>query len=172
MPVDALRTADRVAGDAIERAVILSPEKILHPGAFDGQRFGLSTHGAGPSPVRTPAPSSRHDARDPLVPYGLEGATGRCLLAQPGCAPIDVRLPVATAGRALLIGRARACDLVVDHESVSRRHAELVHDGSRWLLRDLGSTNGTWDGDWRVIEIEIDAGSELRLGGALVRFRA
>jgi pSer/pThr/pTyr-binding forkhead associated (FHA) protein len=71
-----------------------------------------------------------------------------------------------------VIGRARSCDLVVEHETVSRRHAELARDGSRWLLRDLRSTNGTWDGDWRVAETEIDAGSELRLGGVLVRFRA
>ena len=53
---------------AIERAVILAPEKILHPGAFDGQRFGLSTHGAGPSPVRMPAPSSGDDARERVPP--------------------------------------------------------------------------------------------------------
>jgi hypothetical protein len=94
------------------------------------------------------------------------------LIAQPGCAPIDVRLPAAAGDRPLVIGRARSCDLVVDHETVSRRHAELARDGSRWLLRDLSSTNGTWDGDWRVTETEIDAGSELRLGGVLVRFRA
>ncbi len=96
----------------------------------------------------------------------------RALIAQPGCAAIEVRLPATIADRPLVIGRARSCDHVVDHETVSRRHAELARDGSRWLLRDLSSTNGTWDGDWRVTETEIDAGSELRLGGVLVRFRA
>jgi len=96
----------------------------------------------------------------------------RSLIAQPGCAPIDVRLPATIVDRPLVIGRARTCDLVVGHESVSRRHADLVRDGERWLLRDLRSTNGTWEGDWRVTEIEIDAGSELRLGGVLVRFRS
>jgi DNA-binding NtrC family response regulator len=38
---------------AIERAVILSPDAVLQPGAFDGQRFGLSPRGAGPSPARS-----------------------------------------------------------------------------------------------------------------------
>ena len=39
-------------------------------------------------------------------------------------------------------------------------------------MRDIGSTNGTWDGAWRVAEIEVDAGSELRFGSLLVRFRS
>jgi DNA-binding NtrC family response regulator len=38
---------------AIERAVILSPDPVLQPGAFDGQRFGLSPRGAGPVPARS-----------------------------------------------------------------------------------------------------------------------
>jgi DNA-binding NtrC family response regulator len=38
---------------AIERAVILSPDSMLQPGAFDGQRFGLSPRGTGPSPAKS-----------------------------------------------------------------------------------------------------------------------
>jgi DNA-binding NtrC family response regulator len=38
---------------AVERAVILSPDPMLSPAAFDGQRFGLSTRGTGPSPARS-----------------------------------------------------------------------------------------------------------------------
>ena len=38
---------------AIERAVILSPDAILQPTAFDGQRFGLSPRGTGPTPARS-----------------------------------------------------------------------------------------------------------------------
>jgi len=38
---------------AIERAVILSPDAILQPTAFDGQRFGLSPRGTGPAPQRS-----------------------------------------------------------------------------------------------------------------------
>jgi pSer/pThr/pTyr-binding forkhead associated (FHA) protein len=95
------------------------------------------------------------------------------LFAPPGPAPVDVRLPAtAAAERPLLIGRSRACDLVLRHETVSRRHAELRREDGRWLLRDLGSTNGTRDGGWRVSETEIDAGSELHLGSVLVRFRS
>jgi hypothetical protein len=94
------------------------------------------------------------------------------LLAPPGPRPVDVRLPALSGDRPLVIGRGSACDLVLRHETVSRRHAELVRTGGRWTLRDLGSTNGTFDGAWRVAEIEVDVGSELRFGELLVRFRA
>ena len=95
----------------------------------------------------------------------------RALTAPPGPAPIDVRLPAHEPAGPLLIGRGHACDLVLTHETVSRRHAELLREDGRWKLRDLSSTNGTWDGAWRVRETEIDAGSELHLGRVLVRFR-
>jgi DNA-binding NtrC family response regulator len=38
---------------AIERAVILSPDPVLRPDAFDGQRFGLTQSWSGPTPSRT-----------------------------------------------------------------------------------------------------------------------
>ena len=40
---------------AVERAVILSPDVILQPQAFDGKRFGLSTQASGPPPPASSA---------------------------------------------------------------------------------------------------------------------
>ena len=57
---------------AVERAVILSPDSILQPGAFDGQRFGLSPRGTGPMPHRR-TPSTALEALTtgaPVVPPG------------------------------------------------------------------------------------------------------
>ena len=42
------------------------------------------------------------------------------------------------------IGRGADNDLVVPDTSVSRRHAGLELQGDHWLLRDLGSSNGTF----------------------------
>jgi hypothetical protein len=95
----------------------------------------------------------------------------RAFVAPRGPAAVDVRLPAPDSDRPLLIGRGRACDLLLRDETVSRRHAELVREEGRWMLRDLGSTNGTWDGAWRVDATEVDGGSELRFGELLVRFR-
>ena len=41
------------------------------------------------------------------------------------------------------IGRDAQCDMYLNHASVSSQHATLSHFNGRWLLSDLGSTNGT-----------------------------
>jgi pSer/pThr/pTyr-binding forkhead associated (FHA) protein len=69
----------------------------------------------------------------------------------------------------LVIGRSSTCELVLADDTVSRRHAELrIQDGC-WLLRDLGSSNGTWVNGRRVLEAEVRPGDLLHLGGAEIR---
>ncbi|MGQ4384858.1 FHA domain-containing protein [Streptomyces sp. SAS_270] len=51
----------------------------------------------------------------------------------------------------LRIGRDPANGLRLSHETVSRVHAELSRYGGLWVLRDLGSTNGTTVNGRRVI---------------------
>jgi hypothetical protein len=68
------------------------------------------------------------------------------------------------------IGRSLECDCVVTDPSVSRRHAQLRREGESWLLRDLGSSNGTRVNGMRVTEeTEVRPGDHLSLGG--VRYR-
>lgn len=52
-------------------------------------------------------------------------------------------IPIATRH---VVGRAPTCSLRLKHPSVSGFHAELLWDGDRWLLQDLGSRNGTFYG--------------------------
>jgi two-component system, NtrC family, response regulator AtoC len=49
------------------------------------------------------------------------------------------------AGREMVIGRDTTCDIVIDHRSLSRRHA-VLHHGPPVTVQDLGSTNGTMVG--------------------------
>jgi DNA-binding winged helix-turn-helix (wHTH) protein len=55
--------------------------------------------------------------------------------------------------------------LAVLEPSVSRNHAELTFDGGRWMLRDLGSANGTFVED-KLIETttEVHPGDRIRFG--------
>lgn len=73
-------------------------------------------------------------------------------------------LPHPGTGHPLRIGRDPASGLRLNHETVSRVHAELRHQGGMWVLRDLGSTNGTTVNGRRVV------GSAVVREGDLVAF--
>ena len=83
------------------------------------------------------------------------------------------RVPVLALPEAdarVILGRSRECDCVLAEPSVSRRHAELRRDEARWLLRDLGSRNGTRVNGMRLLdEAEVGPGDRVSFGDA--RFR-
>ena len=66
----------------------------------------------------------------------------------------------------LLVGRHDACDVMVGHPSVSRKHARLSFRDGHWVLRDLDSTNGTRVNGKRVIRCRLEPGDRLSLGSA------
>jgi hypothetical protein len=73
-------------------------------------------------------------------------------------------------GERRIIGRDASCDCLLADDRVSRRHAEVWRDGERWILRDLGSLNGTRVNGIRVIEpVEVLPGDRVNLGGAPYR---
>jgi FHA domain/Domain of unknown function (DUF1707) len=79
-------------------------------------------------------------------------------------------LALPEAEGTVTLGRSRDCDCVLAEPSVSRRHAELRRDGARWLLRDVGSRNGTRVNGVRLLdEAEVGPGDRVSFGDA--RFR-
>ena len=83
----------------------------------------------------------------------------------------------AHPGASLIVSRARHTigrhptnDLVLDDPSVSLVHLEVYRTaGKRVLVRDAGSTNGTWFGEHRLREAELAPGAMLRLGRTMLR---
>jgi len=74
------------------------------------------------------------------------------------------------------IGRQAGVAILLDDQDVSRHHADLERTGSRVVLTDPGSTNGTWvnrrqlrAGDPRD-RVELRDGDELRIGSVTLRF--
>ncbi len=72
---------------------------------------------------------------------------------------------------ALSIGRSDENDLPLEGAGVSRRHAEIRRKGDLFILRDLGSTNGTWQGDERLGEAVLHDSFSFRIGSAQLLFK-
>ncbi len=72
----------------------------------------------------------------------------------------------------LSIGRTDANQLMLEHPRVSRNHAEIQHKGGIFVLRDLGSTNGTWFGEARVDQLILQDGDEFKIGDAAIVFKS
>ncbi len=79
------------------------------------------------------------------------------------------RLLVGSGGA--VIGRSRECEIVIDDPNVSRQHAELRPRGGSWVLRDLGSTNGTSRNGRRIEGAEVvNSGDEIEVGTSVLTF--
>jgi diguanylate cyclase (GGDEF)-like protein len=104
------------------------------------------------------------------VKHGAEASDApACLvLIYPAGADLGRRFPLA--GDALLIGRGSDCDITVDLDSVSRRHAKIERRGAVIMVSDLGSTNGTYVNETQVHERALADGDQVKIGNAIFKF--
>jgi len=72
----------------------------------------------------------------------------------------------------IVVGRDDGADILIDNPSVSRRHAEIcLDDQGRWIVRDLGSSNGTFLRDGRIEGPQVLAlGDEIGFGKFSILF--
>ena len=68
------------------------------------------------------------------------------------------------------IGRSPDADIVISDPTLSRLHAEITI-GSQIILRDLGSTNGTWYNSERITEMPLTGPTKFNLGNIEVSFQ-
>lgn len=68
------------------------------------------------------------------------------------------------------IGRASECDIVLSDPRAGRKHAEIVERGGGWIIRDLGSSNGTFLDGNRVKEAELSHGAKIGVADAVMVF--
>jgi pSer/pThr/pTyr-binding forkhead associated (FHA) protein len=62
------------------------------------------------------------------------------------------------------IGRLPTNDVVLENLALSRHHAEIVAEDGAWVLRDLGSSNGTYVNGKRVAKHSLRGGDVVGIG--------
>jgi len=62
------------------------------------------------------------------------------------------------------VGRHPDSDIFLDDITVSRRHAEFVHEAGRYRVRDVGSLNGTYLNRERIDDADLHSGDEVQIG--------
>ncbi len=69
-----------------------------------------------------------------------------------------------------IIGRSSGVEIRLEQEAVSRNHCKLVNTGDSVIVRDLGSTNGTYVNDQLVDEYRMRDGDLLKVGRCIFKF--
>ena len=68
------------------------------------------------------------------------------------------------------IGRDHSSDIVVNHSSVSRHHAELTFHGTYRSLSDLRSTNGSFVNGQQIQSQILKSGDRIKIGETIFKY--
>jgi hypothetical protein len=69
------------------------------------------------------------------------------------------------------LGRGTGNDVILQDSQASRQHAEISEQGGQVLIRDLGSTNGTFVNEERVIGTRpLRPGDQIRIGDTILAY--
>lgn len=72
----------------------------------------------------------------------------------------------------IVAGRHPNAEIFLDDVTVSRKHAEFHRDDKQFLIRDLGSLNGTYYQGNRVESATLQHGAEIQIGKFKMNFYA
>lgn len=72
----------------------------------------------------------------------------------------------------IFVGRTLNNEFVIEHPSVSRRHARITAGNGSYVIQDLGSSNGTFINGRRITEARLKDGCEVKFGSVSFIYRA
>ncbi|HMY14896.1 MAG TPA: GGDEF domain-containing protein [Polyangium sp.] len=109
---------------------------------------------------------------NPVVPVEGTGAKNNdCLVV------IYTKEPTLLGKRFVLdrsptrVGRGADNQIVLDGDSVSRRHAQFRQKGDAWVIVDDGSTNGTYCNDDQITrEVVLKNGDRVKIGPTIFKY--
>ena len=110
------------------------------------------------------------DTNDVTLLRKLRSPSRPCLLLYSGP---DAGQRFDLDGGKLVIGRMPEAQVRIDGSGISRQHAELDVSGSRVVVKDLGSANGTLVNEQRIgTPVTLQDGDLVRVGNVVLRFHS
>lgn len=70
----------------------------------------------------------------------------------------------------IFIGRGYDCEIQLEDEAASRRHAAIQQDADGYVLVDLNSTNGTYVNNESIKQHRLQAGDRIRVGTHVLKY--
>ena len=106
-----------------------------------------------------------------VAPVGLTSDEAAAVQALPPTSALLLMQRGPSAGARFLLdaerttaGRSTHADIFLDDVTVSRKHAEFVRDGNQFVVRDIGSLNGTYVNRERIDASVLRPGDEVQIG--------
>jgi hypothetical protein len=108
---------------------------------------------------------------DPAGPVGLTAEQAAAVQALPRTSALLIMQRGPSSGARFLLdadrtvaGRSPNADIFLDDVTVSRKHAEFVRELDDFVVRDIGSLNGTYVNRERIDTVVLRAGDEVQIG--------
>ncbi|WP_282837537.1 FhaA domain-containing protein [Microbacterium flavum] len=174
------------------KAAVVSRDRILAPNSFevrlapadaermaslgttlDDELHALVKKHAESQGFSFAGPVSIEVAADAQLPTGtlrIASQTAAGQVAWRGVVDVEGKRHPLTKGRTV-IGRGSDADITITDAGTSRRHVEILWDGEKAMVRDLGSTNGTQLDGRKVGEAPLPPDSIITIGRTDITFR-
>lgn len=190
--IQPVEIASALRREADTKAAIVSRERIIAPNSFvvrlsveDAERMHglggaltdelhalLTSHAtaqgysfAGPLTITLEA-----DAKVSTGTVRVSSGTVEGRVNWQAVVDVDGRRHSITSARTV-IGRGTDADITIADAGSSRKHAEILWDGERAMMRDLGSTNGTKVNGHKLREAALPSETTLTIGRTDLIFR-
>ncbi len=138
---------------------VLTTVSVMRSDLF-GTRVTQPQPKAGPG--RQPRPAAPKPQKRPRT------APGKLVVTAGSLAGTTVTL----TDQPVTIGRAHDSTLVLDDDYASSRHARIYPDSGRWMVEDLGSTNGTYLDRAKINgPTPVPLGVPIRIGKTVLELR-
>lgn len=120
---------------------------------------------AGASTSQDSEPLEGENSKTKIIPSDLVAQ----LVIENGQANVDA---IDLDKDQILIGRGKECEVVINDKKASRKNTVIVREGNHYVIRDLGSSNGTYVNGEKVQERKLEADDKIDVGDVRFRFVA